>query len=590
MDFKKKNFREGTLPCVCFLILLVLYPLRHVATGVDLWDGGYNYANFMFAGTEYMDSMWFFATWIATQVGALLMKLPFADTMLGMNVYTGLFVSLLASAGFLFCIKVLKLPAWLAFFGELVACSLCWVPTSALYNYLTYLLLLGGSMFLYMGLLKGKGGFFVAAGVLLGLNVGVRFSNLVQAGLILTVWIYALLARKRWKEVLRETGLCMLGYFGAAGVFFLFMGIRYGFGEYVNGILRLFQMTETATDYTPAQMLFGMVKSYWECTYWIKRFLLVFGLGVAVCLAVPGRGEKIKKLFCVLLTGGLVYWLVTHNYFAANYCTYDTIYYPCVMAFVLTFCLSLFFLIKKDVAKEEKLPALFAVLTVLLTSLGGNNAIYSAINNMFLVFPFLLYMIWQLCREQKSILLFPAKTMLAASVLLLFVQAMGFGFVFVYEEATGGIAMECEVESVPVLNGMKTNREKGQRLTELYGYLEANGLLEKRVILYGQIPAVSYYMQLAPAINIWSDLRSYSYGTMERDLEKITRRVREGGELPLLILESQWAEYLEQPEAAADYWDSTAVDKLGLIREFLEAFSYEKGFDNGKYVVFLKKF
>ena len=73
-------------------VLLVLYPLRHVNVGVDLWDGGYNCTNFRYSGLEYMDSMWYFATWLANGAGSLIMKLPYGATMLGMNVYTGLIV------------------------------------------------------------------------------------------------------------------------------------------------------------------------------------------------------------------------------------------------------------------------------------------------------------------------------------------------------------------------------------------------------------------------------------------------------------------------------------------------------------------
>lgn len=589
MDLNRGKTWGKNVLGIFFPVFLALYPLRHVATGVDLMDGGYNYANFMFSGTEHMDSMWFFATWFANQTGALLMKLPFADTMLGMNVYTGMIVSLLALAGFLFCVKILRLPSWLAFLGEFAACSLCWAPTAVLYNYLTYLFLLAGSILLYIGLVKEKSGCLAAAGVMLALNVGVRFSNLVQAGLILVVWIYAFLARKKWKDVLRETGFCMLGYFSALGAFFLLMGALYGFEEYIDGILRLFQMTENATDYSPAQMLLSVGKAYWKCGYWIKRFLLIFAGGMAICLAPPRRrGEKVRKLLCLLLTAGLAYWLVTHHYFAANYSTYETIYDPCIMVFVLTFCLSLFFVVKKGIAKEDKLPALFAVFTIFLTSLGSNNAAHSSINNLFLVFPFLLYMLWKLCREQRNLLLFPAKALITAALLILMVQAVGFGWVFVYEEATGGIAMDCEVEGVPVLRGMKTNEEKGKRLTELYEYLTQNGLEENEVILYGQIPGVAYYMELPPAINIWSDLRSYSLDTMRGDMERLTLRCASGGQMPTVILEGEWAEYLKEPELLADYWDQTAVEKLGLIRTFMDTFSYEKAYDNGKYVVFLK--
>lgn len=69
----------------CFYILL-----RHIWIGLDLWDTGYNYANFQYMGLEHMDSMWLFSTYLATAVGHLLSFLPGAKTLLGMNLYTGL--------------------------------------------------------------------------------------------------------------------------------------------------------------------------------------------------------------------------------------------------------------------------------------------------------------------------------------------------------------------------------------------------------------------------------------------------------------------------------------------------------------------
>lgn len=80
--------------------VLFLYPLRHIWIGLDLWDTGYNYANFQYMGLEHMDSMWLFSTYLATAVGHLLSFLPGAKTLLGMNLYTGLFVSLLAEMGY----------------------------------------------------------------------------------------------------------------------------------------------------------------------------------------------------------------------------------------------------------------------------------------------------------------------------------------------------------------------------------------------------------------------------------------------------------------------------------------------------------
>ena len=48
-----------------FPAILLLYPLRHINWGLDLWDTGYNYANFQFMGTDHMDPMWLFSTYLA---------------------------------------------------------------------------------------------------------------------------------------------------------------------------------------------------------------------------------------------------------------------------------------------------------------------------------------------------------------------------------------------------------------------------------------------------------------------------------------------------------------------------------------------
>ena len=132
----KYGRRENLLENL-FIVILVFYPLRHVNWGLDLWDTGYNYANFQYMGTEHMDSMWLFSTWLSNALGNLLMKLPSAGSLMGMNFYTGLLVSLLAVAGYFFCTRKLRMPGWAAFVGELAAISLCWCPTALLYNYLT---------------------------------------------------------------------------------------------------------------------------------------------------------------------------------------------------------------------------------------------------------------------------------------------------------------------------------------------------------------------------------------------------------------------------------------------------------------------
>ena len=85
---KEKAKRLGTILCP---VILFLYPLLKFTQGIELTDTCYGLVNYRFfphAGQE-----WTVATYLANVLGALLMRLPFGDSLVGMRFYTGLFVS-----------------------------------------------------------------------------------------------------------------------------------------------------------------------------------------------------------------------------------------------------------------------------------------------------------------------------------------------------------------------------------------------------------------------------------------------------------------------------------------------------------------
>lgn len=331
IDRRKRNKWESLL-----FVVLMLYPLRHIYWGLDLWDTGYNYANFQYMGLEHMDPMWLFSTYLANAAGHFLTGLPGAGTLAGMNLYTGLLVSLLAVTGYLFCTRVLKWNSFPVFLGEMAAISLCWCPTALLYNYLTYVLFLAGVILLYLGLTKNKRRFLFAAGVCLGMNVLVRFSNLPQAAMILAVWCYVIIewlefkrglpfgdretAQKHIAEMMMQrkglavvdnrpgrffrsamfrTAWCLGGYLSALAVLLGYLHLRYGITNYVNGIRRLLAMTDNATDYKAASMLTGLIECYVENLYWAVR------IG---CIAAVGAALMAVVLWCIKRTGELRIW------------------------------------------------------------------------------------------------------------------------------------------------------------------------------------------------------------------------------------------------------------------------------------------
>ena len=668
------------------MVLLVFYPLRHIAWGLDLWDTGYNYANFQYMGMEHMDPMWLFSTYLATAAGNLLTRLPNGGTLFGLNLYTGLFASVLGLVGYFFCTRGLKMPRWIAFLGEFVALSLCWCPTALLYNYLTFILFLVCVILLYYGLTKEKKGCLIAAGACLGTNVLVRFSNLPEMAMIIAVWAYDVIiwleergekqkrsigqGRERsagkgtvrsservsgfWRRLLAHTGWCLLGYVAVVVVLLGWIQFRYGLDEYAAGISRLFAMTDKASDYKPTAMIMGTVGIYLENMYWAVRILVILAGGLllftAACFAEGLLGSAAKKLedkttgnmsqrkahtvqaearviriagrvihiavrgLWTAVSAAMLWWLYHRKFCSFLFYTYDSMLRPGVLFLMLTMLIGVIRIFHRGSPKEEKLISGMMILVIFLTSLGSNNHVYPSLNNLFVAAPYTFWESWRFIRYATDrkfkhnfiISSFPVKGILTAFLIMCLFQFGMFGARFSFAEATGVQDVSAKVENNEILKNIGMSPQKAQWMTEISAYVEENGLRGKEVILYGNIPSLSFYLQMPSAFNPWSNLDSYSRGAMEEALGKVSAEIAEnrmpgevsGGmtekEAPVIIMDWEYVLYMEEGTAALEAAgveesrrDKIAGDeKLLLLIDFMEKWGYQQTFDNGKFMVY----
>lgn len=679
MKKKRENLFENL-----FIVILTFYPLRHISWGLDLWDTGYNYSNFQYMGVRHMDPMWLFSTYLSNVAGNLLMKLPGADSLMGMNFYTGLLVSLLAVTGYFFCTRRLKIPGWIAFTGEFMAVSLCWCPTALLYNYLTYVFFLACVILLYRGLTENKNICLVLAGACLGANVLVRFSNLPEAALILAVWVYdvAVWHKERksgaagqdislWRSLGQHTFWCFVGYGSSLLTLFGYIHVRYGFGNYVAGIKRLFAMTDTAVDYKPDSMFMGMINTYMENLYWVVRIGAILAAGVVFFAAadrwfrICGKRERVcwwgsrlllasagsltlvwacrkifypsglfaeffavsgflsrpavlfsialpvelaffvaaglplrkkwglekafwweSRAFWTVVCAALLAWLYVKNFCTTDFLRDGPIGYgpmlrPGILFLMLALLIGVVRILDRNSPGQEKLVSAMLILVVLVTSLGSNNRLFPSMNNLFVAAPYVLWQSWRFCRnvtEKRicgvTVSGFPVKGVLAAFLCMCLFQFGGFGAKFVFAEATGVYNLTASVENNEILKNIKMDPEKARWLTELSAYVEEHGLRGREVILYGYVPSLSYYLQMPPAFNSWSDLTSYSRDVMADAIAGTEDRMREDGADAPVVLAGCPLEGLE------------GNAKWELIREFMEKNGYELTWENDKFVIF----
>lgn len=603
---------------IMFPMILLIYPLLKINQGIDASDTTYSLANFQYFGS--MEGTWMVATFLANAVGSLLMHLPWGDTLLGMYFYTALLQPVIALAVYLGLRK--KLPAPVLFLGEFMALSLCWCPSTILYNYLTYLLMTAGVLLLYCGVMQDRTAvmatylssedkvtvqqaetktkarwLYLAAGICLGANVAVRMPNVVQMAFIVVVWYGAALMCHRqnvllsakaggqetvaqrcinrqtaWKLAVRDTLWCIWGYVLGFGIPLTAICIKYGIDAYPAMVQTMFAMTEKAVDYKPVSMVTGMFGDYFTGLYWL--------LFAGICIAAGWLLMKVQNLLCpengiirslcrlvyvVILTVLLrFYW--GRGMFSFRYYEYSSMYYPTVLLLLMAIAAAVYCLLRRQVCTEKKILAMIVLVQIFVTPLGSNNNLYPIINNLFLVIPFLLWIAcdWFLTDGEQTALGFAWKAPFAMLIVFVLVQSIGFHQNFVFQDGMQGERRTMCITAPAKAANVYTGQDNGELLQELAVFVEKENLNGRDLITYGELPGMGYLLDMPSALStFWPDLDSYRKVEYERDMAQIEANVKQGNDkTPVIILASPVAAYLSE--------DADGMNWFGVEREAMD--------------------
>lgn len=559
------------LTWICAIILALL-PFLHVNSGVEFTDTGYSLGNYKhFAAAE---GTWALATFLSNVTGWLLTMLPFGGTMLGMQVYCNALLSFLLVFSF---IKLQEyFPARYVFIGEILAWALCWCPRVILYNYLTYLFLTLGCICLLKALKSQKKKYFFLAGVILGINLFVRFSNLTQTALIVVVIYDAILRKKKVKSALQSVGLCIGGYFTAVLTVLGGIMVFYGGNEYFTMIQSLFAMKDTESTYSLASMVIAPLQAYWDQLKW----LWVFPVAIAVGTLVYKFCKKpvIKYMFSAAFLAGLLA-IVLYYYkiavFWRNYNDYHCFRFWAVGFVVFGLGLAAYIVFSRKTRQMDKLLASMVIVIIAITPLGSNNALYPVYNNLFIVAPFVFAEGMKYIGSNKAECMWPAKTGLAVMCFFLMLQSLLFGWTFTFRDAGFTTGIDTTITQNRVLKGMRTTSERARQIEELSTYVYENDLCGREVLLYGEIPFAVYALEMPSALSSsWADLDTVlNCKGMQEEMEALE------SEPVIIIAADRYEDLLNNPD--------TDNEKALLISEYLQIHQYEETFRNDKFVVYL---
>ena len=566
---------------VFFPLLLVLFCLIKVNKGVDLTDASYSLGNARFFDVH--KGTWFILTFLANGIGHVFTLLPYGNTMIGMKVYTSLIIALMSITGYRFFLT--KIPAWLSFLSQLAVIGLCWIPSTILYNYLTYLFLLLASVFLFRGLAGNRNISLVIAGFFLGINMFVRFpGNALEVFLILPLIFYCVIHKLGAKEIVRRSLLCIAGYVIGFVLPLTILFFAYGPGIMKDMIEGAGKISESASDYTFASMILSILDAYWHGFKWALYMIICTVLGVPFFLLFEHKFEKLRKVVYCLCIAFLFFVLGRWGMYNFKYFQKESALQWGAIFLLISIAFNIWMLLTKRINDDWRLLGAISLVLILITPLGSNNYIWPVLNNLFFIAPITFWEVYRFTRWGRSyfdmthkVPLFAAKAMLAACCIAFFIQALGVGAFYIFLDGENGEELKYEITDNDVLKGMKTNPYTAYNLSGLSKYFKDNEdtFKERKLILYGNIPGVSYYLDKDTAINTtWSDLDSDPVEDLEEAL--IKAKELKDSERPIVILGNT-------------YEDDTSVNekaKRELINKYIYENSYSETYVNEMFTVY----
>ena len=565
-DFYKKNSR--LIENIIFPLILFIWPLLRINQGLSMADTMYALSNYEFF--PQITGPWMQATYLANLLGYIFMKLPGGGTVIGMYLYTGLVLSAIMLITYYALRKTLTAPLTAA--GELIASCMCWCPTLLLYNYLTYMLMTLGIIFLWKAIkcsseaMQGRSSrYFIAAGFCLGLNVMSRMANAAEAVFIAALWLSPLFMKKcagstdeihaaaidkstvteksaaadssaavtnSFIRIVKQTLLCIAGW--AAGFLIPLAAIcmQYGPKAYGSMINSMFSMTDQATDYKLSSMLSGMFGDYGRGILWLLPMAVCAAAIVLVCVFIGKRNEKAAHVAEIILSVcGVILWIRFcwgRGMFNYDYYEYRAIYYWAVIFLILALVSTIYTIIDKKAESGIRLLAFLILIEILLTSFGSNNQLYPIINNMFLVIPFTLErltgFIRSVCRDHAHTWAVPVSCSVCAIIFMTVIQSIGFYFGFALQDGVWGDPRLSQTASSEKTAGIYTTSANAGQIDELCDYADGAGIKGRDVIDYGDIPGVGYLLDMSPALSsFWPSLPSYQYNEWEKDIAAVEK-------------------------------------------------------------------
>lgn len=443
-----------------------------------------------------------------------------------------------------------------------------------------------GLVILYQGLLKDNYRLLILSGLIFGINVFFKLSNLSALAFLALIPFSAMINREGLRIFLKNCIYWLIGFGLGIAVVLVFIHATGHLDLFLNNLRFVSAMgNDLQSSHGLKPMLFSYLTGYFNAFVLLILFLIVFWIYSGFTSKFPSLNTK--KVQVTLLASISVVVLLLTIFLKDVF--WSKIRYLFIGLMILQ---GIGLIIDKSTRKELRLLSFAGLILLLIVPLGSDSGLDKSIWGMWILGPILL------ANVDKSLSRFPGKTELQQPlflkrVLLLVVllTAMVHAWQTPYFDAGSRIAKTVSIDH-PRLKYIYTSEKRASVINELVkdGFPKIRD--DKYLLAFIEIPMLNFLSDKTPFISTsWPKL----YYNPEKFRLKLEEALQRRNEFPAIIRQKQntmlayWPD-VQEPDYLNYPADLSKWPEHGkILNEFIAENNYMVVWENEMFQVLVRK-
>lgn len=461
------------------------------------------------------------------------------------------------------------------------------------YNSLTSLFFVASAFFLINGLKNNKHWQIIVSGLLLGLNIFIRFPNILGFSLVLSIFFYGYINKNKIRVQIIQTISFIFGYTIAILVTVLIMKVLGHYDLFVNGMKWIFTVSKETTGH---HNLKGLMTIYY------MEYLKVIGftaIAIPLVIIMPKVFMKLKNQY---LYKGSIIFLITFAsllFMLALLRYYDIMRFLIVLIVGILYVILLAYIIKIEKSSSDfRLVCFITLLILFITPMGSTVGLRNAIYGMWIPIPIASTYILRLKKlgmqfetatdssmNQFKFRLNQKEVDLTKKIVIisLIVFSLLSSFIYTYRDSSNRFQMRYSVDN-PRLRGILMTKERAKAIQELLDemgrYVKENDYL----LAYQEISMVYFLTRTKPYLY---NSQPFLYRTYEFK-NALDRATKERIYLPVIVREKINIWDFNWPKGSIPFTrDDRKAENSGIMEEFIERNGYLLVWENDSFEILI---